>query len=85
MTHSVVDMREIGRDKPNRPDNQHAESRAGGPTERNRCRRSWLLCIAIGFAFGLTGCTGAVTVAGNVLSMVVVLVLLWSTVTMDRG
>ena len=35
-------------------------------------------------AMTTTGCTGTVTVAGNVASMVVVLVLLWSTITMER-
>jgi hypothetical protein len=33
----------------------------------------------------LSGCTGTVTVAGNMASMLVVLILLWSTITMNRG
>lgn len=40
---------------------------------------------ALALGATLSGCTGTVTVAGNVASMVVVLILLWSTVTMDRG
>lgn len=78
-------MREFGRDETDGPDNQNAESPSGRLMRRVGGIRSWIPWVAIGFALGLTGCTGAVTVAGNMLSMVVVLVLLWSTVTMDRG
>ncbi len=85
MTHSLIDMRKTGRDETEQTADEHAEPEPGRPTTRIGRRRSWLPCVAIGFAFGLTGCTGAVTLAGNMLSMVVVLVLLWSTVTMNRG
>lgn len=42
-----------------------------------------LLCI-VGLA-ALTGCAESVAVVGNGISMVVACLLLWTTVTMNRG
>jgi hypothetical protein len=53
-------------------------------TSENMRRSARLGALGVAAAM-LSGCTGTVTVAGNVASMLVVLVLLWSTITMNRG
>ena len=61
---------------------------AGGDVHQTRNPMDWnwkTIALAISMGLLVGGCRGSTIVAGNVTSMLIVVVMLWSTLNMNRS